>query len=215
MTKTILCFGDSNTHGADPTGGPRYDLHTRWPGVLRDTLGAGYHVIEEGCGGRTTVHEDPIESLRSGSKNGAAYLPACLNSHKPLDLVIILLGTNDLKPRFAVNASDIARGAGALVDLTLQSATGPDGARPQVLLIAPPPTTALDGLAFESMFAGAHAKSLALSRWYAAEASARGVAFLDAGTVIQSSPADGIHWDRAAHAALGAAVAAKAQRLLA
>ena len=113
MEKNILCFGDSNTFGSDPRGGPRYDRHTRWPGVLRDTLGAGFWVIEEGCGGRTTVHEDPIESLGTGSKKGVAYLPACLHSHQPLDLVIILLGTNDLKPRFAVGADDIARGVPA------------------------------------------------------------------------------------------------------
>ena len=127
MEKNILCFGDSNTFGSDPRGGARYDRHTRWPGVLRDTLGTGFWVIEEGCGGRTTVHEDPIESLNSGSKSGVAYLPACLHSHQPLDLVIILLGTNDLKPRFAVGADDIARGVGALVDAVRASTTGRDG----------------------------------------------------------------------------------------
>ena len=215
MEKNILCFGDSNTFGSDPRGGPRYDRHTRWPGVLRDTLGTGFWVIEEGCGGRTTVHEDPIESLNSGSKNGVAYLPACLHSHQPLDLVIILLGTNDLKPRFAVEADDIARGVGALVDAVRASTTGRDGQAPAVLMIAPPPTASLDGLDFASMFAGAHAKSQRLAACCAAEAAARGVGFMDAGSVIASSPADGIHWDVDAHAALGEAVAERVKLLLA
>ncbi len=91
--KTILCYGDSNTYGYDPVSGGRFDHNIRWPGVLRNDLGDGWWVIEEGCGGRTTVWEDPIER----HKDGSAYLPACLHSHGPLDLIVIMLGTNDLK----------------------------------------------------------------------------------------------------------------------
>ena len=214
MEKNILCFGDSNTFGSDPRGVARHDRHTRWPGVLRDTLGTGHWIIEEGSGGRTTVHEDPIESHASGSKNGAAYLPACLNSHKPLDLVVILLGTNDLKPRFAVQADDIARGAGVLVDIVTSSTAGPQGGAPQVLLIAPPPTTSLEGLDFAGMFAGAEEKSQRLAGFYAAIAKDKGVGFLDAGALIESSPVDGIHWEPAAHATLGRAVAQRVGAML-
>jgi lysophospholipase L1-like esterase len=90
--RTILCYGDSNTWGYNPSTGGRYARDERWPGVLRTELGEGYLVIEEGLNGRTTVWDDPIE----GYKNGSTYLIPCLETHKPIDLVIILLGTNYL-----------------------------------------------------------------------------------------------------------------------
>ncbi|MEZ4556101.1 MAG: GDSL-type esterase/lipase family protein [Caldilineaceae bacterium] len=170
--KTILCFGDSNTWGSDPAGGPRFDLHTRWPGVLRDQLGDGYWVIEEGQRGRTTVWDDPIE----GYKNGKDYLIPCLYSHQPLDLVIILLGTNDLKMRFSVPAFDIANSAGVLVDVVQKSDAGRDNAPPPVLLIAPPPVAKLTG--FAQMFAKRR-RSPACSEPDARVAQEKGCAFLD------------------------------------
>ncbi len=108
--KTILCYGDSNTHGFNPATQGRFSLSERWTGVLMRELGSDYHVIEEGLGGRTTVWDDPIME----SRNGRDYLLPCLWSHKPLDLVIIMLGTNDLKDRFSLTPFDIAAGAGAL-----------------------------------------------------------------------------------------------------
>ena len=206
--KTILCYGDSNTHGADPSGGPRFDRHTRWPGVLRAALGSDYWVVEEGLGGRTTVWDDPIE----GDKNGKTQLIPCLNSHKPLDLVIIMLGTNDLKVRFSVPASDIANSAGVLVTMAQQSATGPNDAAPHVLLIAPPPVSQLTG--FAQMFAGAPEKSQHFGAEYQRVAAERGCTFLDAGTIIQSSPLDGIHFEARAHKKLGEAVAAHVIQLI-
>ena len=100
--KTILCFGDSNTWGFDPdaTASSPYPIRhahdVRWTGVLARELGQEFHVIEEGQNGRTTVHEDPIVQHR----NGRTYLPPCLESHKPIDLVVLMLGTNDLKAMF-------------------------------------------------------------------------------------------------------------------
>ncbi len=208
--KTILCFGDSNTYGANPTGGPRFNMRTRWPAVLRHELGPDYWVIEEGCNGRTTVWDDPIE----GHKNGAAYLPACLHSHMPLDLVVILLGTNDLKQRFGLGPDDIARGAGVLVELCYQSAAGPDGKRPKVLLLAPPPLAPLAGTQFAEMFSGGEEKSRSLGRWYQRIATEKRCAFLDLATVIVSSPIDGIHFDAPEHAQLGQMVAIKTRELI-
>lgn len=214
--KTILCYGDSNTHGTNPHDWSRFDIHTRWPGVLRDSLGDGYHVIEEGCGGRTTVHEDPVEShFGGGSKNGAAYLRPCLHSHQPLDLVIILLGTNDLKARFAVPAEDIAAGVGVLVEIVKQSTAGPEGCAPSVLMIAPPPTLPLEDTPFAEMIAGGEAKSKLFGKHYAAVAEQNGVAFFDAGQVIASSEGDGLHWDAESHRGLGAALAVRVRALLA
>ena len=110
--KTVLCFGDSNTHGQIPgKDGGRYEKEIRWPGVLKSMLGDSFDVIEEGLGGRTTVFEDPIEE----DKSGKAYLQQCLHSHKPIDLIIVMLGTNDLKIRFGLTAYDVSLGLETLV----------------------------------------------------------------------------------------------------
>lgn len=206
--KTVLCFGDSNTWGADPSSPIRFALDVRWPGVLRQALGPGYWVIEEGLNGRTTVWDDPIE----GDKNGKQQLPALLATHAPLDLVIIMLGTNDLKLRFSVPAYDIANSAGVLVDIVKKSESGPDGRAPQVLLMAPPPLATLTG--FADMFEGAPAKALKFGVHYARVAQEKGCHFLDTGTVIVSSDLDGIHFEASEHAKLGRTVANKAKVIL-
>jgi lysophospholipase L1-like esterase len=105
--KVILCYGDSNTWGYDPHTQERFSSRVRWTGVLARQLGEEYHMIEEGLSGRTTVWDDPVEGLH---KNGKNYLLPCLESHQPIDLVILMLGTNDLKMRFSVPAADIGRG---------------------------------------------------------------------------------------------------------
>ena len=111
--KTVLCFGDSNTWGYDPATKNRFPRDVRWAGILAGLLSPDYQVIEEGLNGRTTVWNDPIE----GYKNGRDYLIPCLETHRPIDLVILMLGTNDLKMRFSVSAFDIANSAGVLVDI--------------------------------------------------------------------------------------------------
>jgi len=206
--KRILCFGDSNTWGYDPVSQDRYARDVRWPGVLRQQLGAGYEVIEEGLNGRTTVWNDPIE----GYKNGRDYLIPCLETHRPLDLVIILLGTNDLKKRFSLSAYDIAQGAGVLVGEVQRSAAGYAGMAPPVLLLAPPPVVRLSG--FAEMFEGAGEKSQRLGMHYQQVAEQLACAFLDTSTVIVSSEVDGIHFDPDEHRKLGEAVAANVRSLL-
>ncbi len=206
--KTIVCYGDSNTHGSNPSGG-RFGLHERWAGVLRDALGAGYWVVEEGLGGRTTVWPDAIEGEH---KSGKAHLPVVLESHQPIDLVILLLGTNDLKLRFSVPAQDVARGVALLAAMVQCSPAGPGGSPPKVLLIAPPPFAPLTG--FTEMFQGGEEKSRQLAGYYREMAQQLGCAFLDAGEVIVSSPIDGIHWESGQHARLGLAVAEKVREIL-
>jgi len=206
--KTVLCYGDSNTWGYDPGTQTRYPREVRWPGVLRRELGEGYLVIEEGLNGRTTVWDDPIE----GYKNGKSYLIPCLETHKPLDLVIILLGTNDLKVRFSVSAFDIANGAGVLVDVVQKSAAGPGDTAPKVLLLAPPPVARLSG--FAEMFDGARPKSRRFAAHYGRVAQEKGCAFLDTSQAIVSSNLDGIHLEAGEHEKLGAAVAEKVRTLL-
>lgn len=204
---TILCFGDSNTFGVPPML-TRYELRRfgpdeRWPGVLRRALGAGWDVIEEGLPGRTTVHDDPIEGIY---KNGLPYLRACLESHRPIDIMTLMLGTNDLKSRFGVQPRDIGESIGVLLETIARSPTGPDGGAPRVLLIAPPPLGKLDLLA--DMFAGGTEKSRRLGAVFRATAEVFGAYFLDAGAIIQSSDIDGVHFELGEHATLGTAVAA-------
>lgn len=199
--KTVLCYGDSNTWGYNPATGNRLPRDKRWTGVLRQELGDGYEIIEEGLNGRTTVWDDPIE----GYKNGKKQIIPCLETHKPLDLVVIMLGTNDLKMRFSVSAFDIAKSAGVLVGIAQQSGTGPDNGSPRVLLIAPPPVSRLTD--FAEMFEGAEAKSRKFSERYLSVAEEYGCDFLDAGEFIVSSNLDGIHFEPGEHRKLGSAVA--------
>jgi lysophospholipase L1-like esterase len=181
----------------------RYGPDERWPGILRAELGGGWMVVEEGLGGRTTVSDDPVEGL---DKNGRTYLLPCLRSHRPLDVVAIMLGTNDLKARFGKSAWEIAQGAGVLVDIAKTAMVGRDNGVTQVLLICPPPfAPRLPNHA--DMFAGAIPKSKEMAKHFARVAKDRGAAFLDAGKVIKSSKVDGFHLDPDAHAALGKAVA--------
>ena len=200
--KTILCYGDSNTWGFDPATGQRYHRATRWPGVLQASLGSEYEVIAEGMCGRTTVFDDPVVEGR----NGRTYLSPCLASHKPIDLVVIMLGTNDLKYMFGVGAFEVASGAGALVDIVRRSEAGPDGGSPGVLLVCPAPIASLETSQYKEGFREAREKSRQLAPHFEAIAAEKGCGFLDAGTVIESSPIDGIHLEAAAHRALGQAV---------
>jgi lysophospholipase L1-like esterase len=206
--KTILCYGDSNTWGYRPATKDRYSRAERWVGVLQHELGTGYEVIAEGLNGRTTVWDDPIE----GYKNGKEQLIPILTSHKPIDLVTIMLGTNDLKKRFSLSAFDIAEGAGVLVDIVRKSDCGPEGHPPQVLLMAPPPVAKLTE--FAEMFEGAEAKSRKFSEHYRLVAQEYGCEFLDTGEVIVSSDLDGIHLDIGEHQKLGLAVATRVRQIL-
>ena len=202
--RTVLCYGDSNTWGSDPETGDRFAPDVRWPGVLARGLGEGFRVIEEGLPGRTTVRDDPIEGAH---KNGRTYLRACLESHKPIDLVALMLGTNDLKERFGASASDIAQGAASLAEEILRSGCGPAGGAPAVLLISPPPVGRLTEMA--EMFGGSAEKSARFAGHYRHFAGQSGCEFLDAGAVIASSDLDGIHFEADEHRKLGEAVAAR------
>ncbi|QIN84160.1 hydrolase [Rubrobacter tropicus] len=207
--RTILCYGDSNTWGSDPETGERFSEEVRWPGVLARELGDGFRVVEEGLSGRTTVRDDPIEGVH---KNGRTYLRACLESHKPIDLVTVMLGTNDLKERFGASASDIAQGAASLAEEILRSGCGPGGGAPVVLLMAPPPVGKLTDMA--EMFEGSREKSARFAGHYRRFAEQYGCEFLDAGAVISSSDIDGIHLEAEEHRKLGEAVAARVEEIL-
>jgi lysophospholipase L1-like esterase len=206
--KEILCFGDSNTWGYNPATKERFPGDMRWTGVLQAALGSGFRVIEEGLNGRTTVWEDPVE----GDKMGKRHLPVCLESQAPLDLVILMLGTNDTKQRYSAPPKDIAAGMGVLLDIVAHSTCGRDGKSPPVLLVAPAPLARLTEYA--QMFDGGLEKSRALAPLYTELAKARGYAFFDAGQVISCSEVDGVHFEAATHRRLGEAIAREVRKLL-
>jgi lysophospholipase L1-like esterase len=198
--RTVLCFGDSNTYGSIPgEPGGRFARDVRWPGVLARRLGDGWHVVEEGLPGRTTVFDDPL----SPHRRGADYLPPCLASHTPLDVVVIFLGTNDLKARLGAGAADIAAGVGVIAQTVLGSGSGPEGDPPRVLLLGLPRL----GAPLGPEFSGAEQKAAELPRYLAEEAAAIGVELLDLAEVVTYSPLDGFHLDSTGHAAVGEAVA--------
>jgi lysophospholipase L1-like esterase len=205
--KTVLCYGDSNTWGYDPATRTRYPSDVRWTGVLASRLGAEYHVVAEGLNGRTTRWDDPIETGR----NGLTYLRPCIESHQPLDVIVIMLGTNDLKSRFDLSASDIAQSAAALAEMAWRFTHAPDGSHAKVLLVAPPAVSTLTEL--DQMFDEAHEKSRQFSRYYRLAASWYDLPFFDAGAVIVSSEKDGIHFDLEEHRKLGEALADDVRRL--
>jgi lysophospholipase L1-like esterase len=210
--RSILCYGDSNTWGAATVARPdqRYAPDERWPGVLRAALGPEWLVIEEGLGGRTTVSDDPVEW--NPDKNGARFLPVCLHSHKPLDVVAIMLGTNDLKARFGKSPWEVAQGVGVLVDLVKTAGACRNGGTPEIIVMCPP--IILDQLPLHpDLCAGAPAKSREIAARYRAVAAERGVRFFDAGSVAVSSKVDGFHLDPEAHTAIGRAVAAEVGKI--
>lgn len=198
--KVLLAFGDSLTWGFNPQNGERYPREKRWTFLLEKELGEGWRVVEEGLNGRTTGFDDPIE----GDKNGRRHLAILLESHRPLDLVLIMLGTNDLKERFHLSAAGIAQSVGVLVDMTLKS-----GATSQVLLIAPPPLAELTELSEVWGFTGGVEKSKYLARHYAVVARFFGCHFFDAGHVVKTSSLDGVHWEEEENQKFARALAEK------
>jgi lysophospholipase L1-like esterase len=207
---TVVCYGDSNTHGADPVTLARFPRDVRWPGVLAAELGGLAEVIEEGLNGRTTLWNDPFMAGR----NGKPYLLPCLRSHAPVDVLVLMLGTNDLKSIFGRHPHEIAAAVGALIDLALASGTGPGEGPPTVLLLAPPRLGATTERSELWGFGAARAASDRLPRLYSAVAEMRGVAFLDASALVAGDPADGVHLNAVAHGILGRAVGQVVRELL-
>lgn len=189
--KSILCYGDSNTWGYNPAeNGSRHKYENRWTTILQKKLGDKYHVIPEGLNGRTTVWDDPTKC----NVNGRDFLLTCLESHKPLDLVIIMLGTNDLKARLNLPAVDIASGVGVLVDIVLKSSCGPDNRSPDVLVLIPPEVRKLSN--FKDVFGDCVEKSRAFPKAYINMANEKGVSYIDIGKSVRFSDLDGIHYEK-------------------
>jgi lysophospholipase L1-like esterase len=214
----ILCFGDSNTYGTcrrgpevDGTLTPdpdyvRLNADRRWPGVLQRMLGAGYDVIEEGLNGRTTDVDDPG---RPGL-NGRTYFVPCLLSHRPVDVVVIMLGGNDLKPGYGRTPAEIAEALGRYVDDVAEYATDRRGGLPLTALVGP---ARVDDTApqYRDLVGDNLDPRHAARSWQLAEeirrlARQRGVPYVAAAEVAHPGD-DGMHLDAASHSRLGECLA--------
>lgn len=202
----LMTFGDSNTHGTPPIlergEYRRFGPDVRWPQICWRALGSAWELVEEGLPGRTAAHDDPV---MGDHMNGHVGLKVALQSHGPLDALTIMLGTNDVKARFAATPEAVFAGVAGLVDVALSLEMQARHGGFKILLICPPPVVEVGPIAGE--FYGAAARSRGLAPLYRDFAAARGIGFLDAGQVIEVSPVDGIHFEAGAHARLGLAVA--------
>lgn len=189
--KSIVCFGDSNTWGYIPGSGGRFSWNSRWTGRLQGILGESARVIEEGLSGRTTCLDDPL----SIGKNGLAALPIILQTHSPIDLIVIMLGTNDMKTRFNSPAFAIAQGALSLLKACLAFDPRPN----EILLVSPALVVETKHKENSYGFEGALEKSLQLAEHYEYFAKQTDSHFYNAAKSVVSSRLDGIHWDEEQH----------------
>ena len=217
--KNILCFGDSNTWGFVPGAFDpetlymkRYSILERWPGQLRDILGADYHIIEEGLNGRTTNVEYPDLSGRSGT----SYILPCLYSHSPLDLVILNIGINDIKVIFDRSMMEISEGMAEIIDLIKSTSYGPDMQGPPQILILSPSALTNEGYVDqnnESAFKGGMEKSLSFNEYYEKIALEKGCHYVNLQSVVNYSEIDGLHYDKRGHAVIASVVASKINKI--
>ena len=216
MKKHIVCLGDSNTHGycADPgdcaDGGIRFNEQERWTMRLQALLGQQYHVVEEGLSGRTTCFEDPIHEGMSA----LPYITPCLKSHEFVDLLIIMLGTNDTKERFGASAACIAIGMGRLVKKAMATDCW-GGKKPNILVVAPPPIgeemlTSPVAATMGSLCVG---KSRELAHYYKEQCDLIGCHFMDAAG-CEFNQVDYMHLTAKGHATLAAALAERIPNLI-
>ena len=211
MIRNILAFGDSLTWGFEAGTWNRHAFEDRWPNVLAARLDGKARVIEEGLNGRTTAYDDPTDATEL---NGAKVLPMLLKSHQPLDLVIIMLGTNDLKFAARCRAFDAALGMGRLVEIVQHHPYIETATAPQALIMSPPAICMTEDEFFNEIWGHAREESTKFAYHYAKVAKERGVHFFDAGSVAKTDPIDGGHLDVANTRVIGLALAPVVKRIL-
>ena len=211
MVKSILCYGDSNTYGLKSDLVSRYTKDERWTGILQRRLGEDYYIIEEGLGGRTTVWDDPIEEY----KNGKTYLIPCLDSHKPLDLIILMLGTNDLKCRFSVSPFDIASSVENLVKTILKSDAGIEFSVHQILLVPPVPIKSVGRTNdIDQMIPDMERRSKALIPYYKEIADKYNIYYMNPEGKVEINNIDGIHYSLKGHEQMALLMEEKIKQIL-
>lgn len=212
--KKIVCFGDSNTYGYNAKTIDRFTETERWTCLLAKFLGEGYHVAEEGLEGRTACFEDPLfEGLC-----GFQYLYPCLMTHKPVDLLLIMLGTNDVKQRFSSTPENVAKGMERLVQKAMDSRQAFRDNNPNILLITPPAIEPgyQNTNVYGEMGERCVEKSRALGPLYEQVAKNLGCHYLDAGQIagVEMNPYDFMHLSLEAHSAFAKFLAGRIPELL-
>jgi lysophospholipase L1-like esterase len=217
--RNILFYGDSNSWGNiansfDPNLllHQRYEYGVRWTSIVQTLLGANYHIIEEGLNGRNTSF-DEIDSTRP-SRNGLATLPGILDAHYPLDIVVFMLGTNDLKIEFNASLARIKEGMRQLIRTVKDSSFGRNATAPHVMLIAPAPILKMESELFSLYLDDASVeKSHQLAEQYQQLAHEENCSFLDINPIVKVSLADGIHIDEDSQVHLARAVTEKIKEI--
>jgi lysophospholipase L1-like esterase len=215
VVKTILIFGDSLTWGSNPeNGGARHARADRWPTVLAEGLGTGFEVITDALRGRSTAYDDGVVDAE---RNGAKLLPSALFAHAPLDLVILMLGSNDMKPSVAGSAAAAMLGMKRCAEIVKKHSPRLPGAErtPKMLIVAPPALVATKDPFYADLFGDkAVEESRKLAGFHAALSVEFDCGFFDAGLVAKASPVDGIHLDAANSRAIGTALVAPVRKIL-
>lgn len=212
MKRRIVCLGDSNTWGYDAETDSRFPEGIRWTSLLGEQLGDEFQVVEEGLSGRTSVVDDPLfEGL-----NAYSYIHPCLMSHSPLELVIIMLGTNDSKQRFNLTSYNIAQGIARLSHKARNTPAGVNGGFPKVLVIAPPP---IGQEYFETeigrpMGKDCHGKSVEFPKYLKELLKIQETEFLDINGLISMNKIDYMHLDAEGHKLLAKLVFDKIKSLI-
>ena len=203
--KSVVCFGDSNTYGHDPVTMDRLPDSVRWTCLLQKLLGDEFKVIEEGLNGRTTVFDDPNDDW----KNGVDYIKGILCTHRPVDYLVIMLGTNDMKTVYNASLEAIADGLNEIVQRAEKVMDLKQGYVPKILIVSPPEisTDILTGPFADSFNEVSIDKSKRLADYYKKVADKHGCGFLDAKQYIRPSVEDGLHLDPDGHKGLAEAIA--------
>lgn len=209
--KNVLCFGDSLTWGFDATSGGRHALEDRWPSALGSALGDDVHIVAEGLNGRTTAYDDYLADC---DRNGARILPTLLHSHQPLDLVIVLLGTNDLKDMVVGTATSSASGIKRIISLIRRHDYGDAFGAPEILIVAPPKFSETANTDIGAMFTDGIAQSSILPSLLSDLADDLGCGFYDANSVSETTSIDGIHMDAKNTKELGRGLATTVKLML-
>lgn len=214
MKKHIVCFGDSNTHGYCAATNGRFDENERWTCLLQKKLGEEYLILEEGLSGRTTCFQDPIHEGLSGLD----YIYPCLMSHEPVDLLVIMLGTNDTKERFGSSAACIALALKRLIAKAIATTDCWRDGKPNILVVTPQNIGReyADTEVALTMGRGCAEKSEELAAEFEKIAELMGCHYLDANAVVAARPndVDYMHLTAEGHRQLAEALSEKIQTII-
>lgn len=209
--KKVLCYGDSNTYGYNPFNGGRFNSDERWTGRLQSMLGTNYKIIEEGLNGRSITLDK--------NQKGESYFEFTLKRHYPVDLAVIMLGSNDLQKRFKLTASDVAAKAGEIVDkaINISKLRSEDNKPCKILLVSPIHIEkGMEKSPFSTLFGGGKAReeSLEFAKYYKQVAEKYDVYFMDASFYVKANNQDCLHLDKEGHKILADAFKEKIKEIM-